>query len=98
MLRACLAAVLALSALPVAAQSSFCGARDEIVRILRDRYGEARRGAGLRDASALFEIFASTESGTWTLLVTRPDGHTCAIAAGQAWREDADETPGKPDA
>jgi hypothetical protein len=97
-MRQLFAALLLMTALPAAAQPTFCGARDEIVRLLRDRYGEIRRGAGLRDVNALFEIFASTATGTWTLLVTRPDGQSCAIAAGEAWREDAGEAVAKPEA
>lgn len=97
-MRLFIAALLTLAALPAAAQPAFCGARDEIVRVLRDRYGEVRRGAGLRDVNALFEVFASTATGSWTLLVTRPDGQSCAIAAGEGWRDDTPETVGDTDA
>lgn len=81
-----------------AAQQPFCAARSEIVEALRNRYGESRRGAGLQSESALFELFASPETGSWTVLITRPDGQSCAVAAGQAWRDDEPDHSGRPDA
>jgi hypothetical protein len=32
----------------------------------------------------LVELFASPETGSWTILVTRPDGVTCLLAAGHS--------------
>lgn len=75
-------------ALPAAAQTPVCAPRADLVRTLEQAYGETRRGAGLQSADALFEIFASTETGSWTVLITRTDGTACAVAAGEAWRED----------
>ena len=37
----------------------------------------------------LVEVYASEETGTWTILMTRPDGTTCLLAAGQRWEQDA---------
>jgi len=65
-----------------------CAPRDQIVAQLEKKYGETRRGAGLQNRGSVTEVFASAETGTWTILVTRPNGVSCAVAAGEAWLED----------
>jgi hypothetical protein len=60
-----------------------------MVSQLERKYGETRRGAGLQNRGAVTEIFASEKTGTWTIIVTRPDGTSCAVAAGEAWLEEA---------
>lgn len=93
-LRAVLAACLALSAADAAAQS-VCGDRTQIVRRLADAYGEVRRGGGVGGPKVIFELFASPETGSWTLLATRPEGRSCVVAVGESWRDldDAVEDP-----
>ncbi len=83
------AAALSVAAAPAFAQSSAaCAPRDSIVTHLAKKYGETRRGVGLQNRGSVTEIFASAETGTWTILVTRPDGTACAVAAGEAWLEE----------
>lgn len=82
---------LGLTACPALAQQSFCGARDDLVRTLHDKYGEQRQGAGLQNAQTMIEVFASAETGTWTLVVSRTDGSACAVAAGEAWRNEPEQ-------
>ena len=36
----------------------------------------------------MIEVYSSDETGTWTILVTRPDGTSCLLAAGQRWEQD----------
>ena len=38
--------------------------------------------------TAVVEIYSSEETGTWTILMTRPDGMSCLLAAGQRWEQD----------
>ncbi|MAM62081.1 hypothetical protein [Maritimibacter sp. UBA3975] len=86
----------ALLALPqaAAAQSNTCAARDRVVEHLSDRFGEARQSIGLATGNRVVEMFASPETGTWTLVMTTPDGRSCIIGAGQAWeRLDEEVTP-----
>ncbi|MDJ0631080.1 MAG: hypothetical protein QNJ44_22675 [Rhodobacter sp.] len=40
---------------------------------------------GLRSQVQLFEIWASEATGTWTVLLTRPDGTSCVMATGTHW-------------
>lgn len=65
---------------PSEAQTS-CAPRDAVLARLEDRYGEVRQSLVL-GPSALFEVFANTATGTWTILATRPDGVTCLMASG----------------
>jgi len=76
---------------PDAQAQMACGTRDSVVAKLGDKYGEVRRGGGLAGPTAIFEIWASEATGTWTILKTTPDGLTCVMAVGDGWRDDAGE-------
>ncbi len=76
---------------PEAQAQMACGTRDSVVAKLGDRYGEVRRGGGLAGPTAIFEIWASEATGTWTILKTMPDGMSCVMAVGDGWHDDAGE-------
>jgi len=63
-----------------------CGQRDAVVERLRTGYGEERTGAGLNSSRGIIEVYASQRTGTWTILLTLPDGRSCLIAAGESWQ------------
>lgn len=75
---------LALTA-PVQAQIP-CGKRDEIIKMLSEKYRESPRAMAIAKETSLLEIFTS-KSGSWTILVTQPAGPSCIIGAGQSWEE-----------
>jgi len=78
-----LIAVLAVAAFATPALASEnCALRPVVLEHLASKYSESIRSIGLMENGAVLEMFASTTSGTWTLLVTRPDGVTCLIASG----------------
>ncbi len=78
-----------LATAPPAAHAQLsCGDRTAMVEQLSRAYGEARKGAGLAGQTALFEIWASDVTGTWTILKTSPNGIACLIAAGENWRDE----------
>jgi TRAP-type mannitol/chloroaromatic compound transport system substrate-binding protein len=80
-----LAALLA-SALPAAAQSAAnCAQRQQVISRLASTYGETRQSIGLGANNQVVEMFASLETGTWTITVTTPNGLTCLVASGQAY-------------
>jgi len=62
-----------------------CAPRDTVLERLGAKFGEARRGMGLGANNHVVEVFASEESGTWTITVTSPTGLTCLVASGRAW-------------
>ena len=72
-------------ALPAAAQSA-CGKRDDIVKIITNKYKEVPRALAIAGQSNLLEVYAS-EGGSWTILITQPQGAACIVAAGQSWEE-----------
>ena len=76
-------------AAPVVAQAQVaCGARDSVVRNLGEKYGEVRRGGGLTGSTAIYEIWASETTGSWTILKTTPNGMACVMAVGEGWQDD----------
>jgi hypothetical protein len=86
------AATVAMSAHTAwAGASAPCAPRERIVAQLEKKYGETRRGVGLQNKGSVTEIYASEKTGTWTIVVTKPDGTACAVAAGEAWLDDVAE-------
>lgn len=75
---------LALFAASPATAQAVCGPHGDVVKKLEGDFKEARAGLGLAGNGGLVELFVSEEGG-WSVLVTRPDGMTCMIAAGDNW-------------
>ncbi len=85
-----LAGGLVAALTPAAAQQPrMCDARDQVVEHLAERYGETLQSMGLHSGNGLLEVYASEETGTWTILVTSPGGTSCVVAAGEMWERDA---------
>lgn len=83
------ASALMLAATQLHAQGRNCGPHDRVTTHLAERFGEARQMIGLATNRLVVEIYASSDTGTWTIIATRPDGVTCLVASGT----DADVTP-----
>ncbi len=81
-----LAAALA-APLTAQAQGQNCGNRDTVVERLTNKYGESRQSIGMAPKGRVVEVFASAETGTWTITVTMPNGVTCLVASGQSFEE-----------
>lgn len=89
------AAALAVLIIPGGGQAQqACASRETIVERLAAGYGETRAGLGIA-GNQIVELFVSAETGTWTIVVTRPGGPTCLAASGQNW-EATDEAPPMP--
>jgi hypothetical protein len=80
---AVLGAIIACAITPAGAQSS-CGPREQLVKVLADQYKEDPVGIGLAQPGQVLEVFASS-NGSWTMVMTMPDGKACLIAAGDNW-------------
>ncbi|WP_425091384.1 hypothetical protein [Tropicimonas sp. S265A] len=74
------------------AQAQPCADREKVVDRLTNTYGETVQSMGLGANNGMMEVFASEETGSWTITVTMPDGQTCLIASGQAF-EGLDGSP-----
>lgn len=78
-------ALMASTTFPATAQGQNCGKRDTVIDRLALRYGESRQSIGMAPQGRVVEVFASLETGTWTITVTLPNGMTCLVASGQSY-------------
>ena len=76
-------ALAAAAPAPSAAQTA-CGERAVFADRLAQKYGEHPASIGLATNGSVIEVFVSGD-GTFTILVTSPDGRTCLVAAGEGW-------------
>jgi hypothetical protein len=80
-----LAAAMTLLGQPAAAEPSTCGAREAVLERLSARYDEQPVSLGVTATGSLLEVLASP-SGSWTIIVTIPNGPTCLVSSGEGWR------------
>ncbi len=81
------------SALPASALQ--CARREAVIAALADRYGETPQALGLGQNGFVMELHAAP-SGSWTITITRPDGITCLLAAGDNFQPLTPPPPGDP--
>ncbi len=62
-----------------------CATHAEVAKRLDSRYAEAPVGMGLASNGGVIEVFSARDGATWTLVITMPNGTSCALVAGQAW-------------
>ena len=74
-------------------EKQLCVSRAEFISRLSERYNESVHSLGLDANGTVLEVFTSPK-GSWTILVTRPDGVSCVVTTGEAWQ---DITPASPD-
>lgn len=80
------AMALVAAAGPGGAEAMPCAARGHVVALLADRYGETRLATAPTGDAGVLELFASTVSGGWTVILSRPDGQSCLVASGRGLR------------
>lgn len=74
-----------LVAFPAIAQESApCVKRTDFLSHLSSNYDEAPVALGLTASGRVLEVVAS-EGGSWTIIVTMPNGVSCGIASGENW-------------
>lgn len=74
----------AIATVEPAAAQTICGERADFLTQLQKRHGETPSSIGLSSSGQVLEVLTSKE-GTWTILMTSPQGRTCLVAAGEAW-------------
>ncbi len=92
-------AVLVLASLLLADPSDaaaqvVCGERARILARLAARYDEAPSAIGVTAAGQVIEVLTSA-SGSWTIVVTAPEGPACVVASGEGWRRVEPEKKGR---
>lgn len=77
-------------ALPVHAQPQ-CAPRATVLQHLADNFGETRQVIGMAQENRVMEVFASSETGSWTITITLPNGLTCLVVAGEGFEHLTEE-------
>ncbi|MEK9968914.1 MAG: hypothetical protein VW600_07245 [Ferrovibrio sp.] len=86
--------VTALIAPPATAQQTMlCGLRDDMGKMLDQRFGEQPQAAGVV-GDRIVELLVS-QTGSWTILITSTDGRACVVTGGEDWTDQPITTPSK---
>lgn len=79
-------AALFVLAGPAVAQPAQCGFRAVIQKHLVEKYNEMPERIGVMPNGNVLEIWASEETGTFTVMVSDPAGSSCVMATGDGWQ------------
>lgn len=86
---------MAAAAPPASAKG--CAMRDILVERLQSKYSEAMVAGGLQSSSedmlTMLEVWSSETTGTFTVILTNPQGVSCIVAAGTDWFQQDGELP-----
>jgi hypothetical protein len=66
------------------AQQTPCGPTGQVEKRIAKQYGESIVGAGVTPGGIMF-FTNNPESGTWTIMLRRPDGQTCVLMGGTGY-------------
>ena len=79
------ALLIGLGAFSSSAQAqTMCGEHSTVVASLEKTYSETPVSIGLASNGAVIEVLASP-SGSFTIILTQPNGVACVMAAGENW-------------
>ncbi len=79
-----LGVLLILSLYPTTANAAECGTHKKVTAFLGKKYKEAPIAMGMVSNKGFMEFFVA-DSGTWTVLLTTPEGISCIVAAGDSY-------------
>ena len=79
---------------PARSQAPPCGPRDAVEKRIWTEYGESIIGAGLSQGSIVY-VTENPQTGTFTILIRRPDGTACVMLGGSGWATMDAVTPGR---
>jgi hypothetical protein len=77
------------------AQQTPCAPTGQVEKRIAKQYGESIVGAGVTPGGVMF-LTNNPESGTWTILLRRPDGQTCVLMGGTGYATVDAIQPGEP--
>lgn len=86
-----------LLAAPAAADEQpqgVCAERAAIVEALARQWDETRISLALSGAGSVIEIYASP-AGTWSAVVTKPNGQSCVVESGTGWEAATPQPQGR---
>lgn len=71
-----------------------CGAYDQMAVALGEKWKEFPAFGGLEQKGFWTVLFVNAETGSWTVLMIKPDGEACVAAAGASGQTIAAPAPG----
>jgi hypothetical protein len=75
--------VVLLIPINTAKAAMVCGKRSDVIRQLKQRFAETTSARGITGKN-LLELYTS-KTGSFTVVITRTDGVSCLLAAGENW-------------
>lgn len=66
-----------------------CQTSTDIVATLKHDFGENRRDTWVQAKTLKMELWASDDTGTWTLVQHDAGGIACVLSSGIGWRSDS---------
>ncbi|MBL6957530.1 MAG: hypothetical protein ISR52_00995 [Rhodospirillales bacterium] len=70
----------------VAEAQMMCGERLEVLKNLQTNYAEAPISLGLASNGGVIEVLSS-DNGTFTIIITQPNGMSCLLVSGENWED-----------
>jgi len=80
------AAALGIVISTTAMAQTMCNKRGTFLDSLKQGYSEAPVAMGLVSNGSVLEVLAS-KKGSWTIIVTMPNGTSCVVASGDSWED-----------
>lgn len=84
-MKAFLIAALLISTIPAYAAEA-CRPRAEFVVVAKEDHGEQLQSIALTPNQNVLEVYANTQTGTWTIFISKPTGISCYISSGVAFQ------------
>ena len=63
-----------------------CDKRARVIGHLAQKYKEAPVAIGVTSTGGMVEVLTTGDGGTWTIILSNPNGTSCLVAAGEGWR------------
>ena len=79
----CAILLLAGLSLPAEAAGTHCSTKQAVEDFLRVKFGEIAFASGVSFKNAV-KFYGNPKSGSWSMVVNRPDGTACIIATGDS--------------
>jgi len=76
------------------APRELCSSHDAVMQTLNGKFAETTVSMGLANNGTVVEVLSSPD-GTWTIVMTAPNGVTCLLAAGDYWQTLPKKVAGK---
>ena len=67
-------------------QAQQCDQRARVLGHLAHKYKEAPVAIGVTSTGGMVEVLTTRDGGTWTIILSSPNGTSCLVAAGEGWR------------